>query len=638
MVAIKNNKRNVAIVELQVFERALPLVSCYAEAFASKFMELQEAYNIRKVSMLNTSSQEEILATLRATEATIFGFSCYVWNYNMVSSIVDVLVDEMPGAQIILGGPHVLNAAHNFLLPEREGVVICNGEVERVFSDYLRELLEASPDLTRVRGLSVVRDGTLIVNEAPERIIDLDEIPSPFLGGFVDKNKYTWTVFETNRGCPYECAFCVWGARQRTAFRKLGKFSIDRVKEDLKWLAQNGMCGIDIGDANWGILKRDIEISEHIVRLKERYGLPMVVLTNGAKEDHGRGLEITKIFADAGLTATRSIAIQSMNPDALKLAKRKPLTIEKYKKTQSALNARNLSAHVELIWPMPGETLDSFEEGINQLCELEAEYIIVYPLQLLPNTEYFDDRERFGFQTRRTSADQHSAVEYVEGTSDVTREEYIDGLWYKFAMFVLYNCRTLHELLRYLHTENIAKYRDVLRAFAEFAQNINACAPAEYFRSGLNGQHLDFASDGWIGHLVLHQQRAETVNLLESFLRSQHWWDEDRFRGFFELDVLNMPCVYSNTHVSHPEGFFRVLRVSKYSEVEWAIEVPVEVSSASVALRYATGSEGSYSRFSLSYRRTQLPYMPGRGTVHNSNNVVAALEALRTIMPVWSSA
>ena len=139
-------------------------------------------------------------------------------------------------------------------------------------------------------GCYSISNDQLIGNSNYTRPEDLDEIPSPFLTGLMDpflKDGY-YPIVETNRGCPFSCTFCVWGI---SALNKVLKFSMQRVKEELNYVAKSSFksSAIVLGDANFGILPRDVQIAEHVRRgVYEAGGFPLEFPVFSASESNLR--------------------------------------------------------------------------------------------------------------------------------------------------------------------------------------------------------------------------------------------------------------------------------------------------------------------------------------------------------------
>ena len=252
--------KSVMTAEISVFERVTPLVSGYLQAYALADPAVKSEYHFDTYTANIKTPFERIVRDLLAADADIYALSAYIWNFGIIKSVVQAVREQKPQSRVILGGPQVMHHGHKYLSPQDERVTICNGEGEATFTEYLRELTEPLPDLGKVAGLSFYRDGELVTTENRPRIKDLNTISSPFLTGLI-RPEYTVGLIETNRGCPYHCGFCYWGAATND---RVYRFDEERVREELSWMAQNGNMFIYITDANWGMLGRDVELSEHI--------------------------------------------------------------------------------------------------------------------------------------------------------------------------------------------------------------------------------------------------------------------------------------------------------------------------------------------------------------------------------------
>ena len=175
--------------------------------------------------------------------------------------------------------------------------------------------------------------------------MDLDEIPSPFLNGIFEGGRYTYAIFETNRGCPFRCAFCYWGLGDS----RVAKFEEERLRAELTWIFDNKIMGLFMADANWGMLKRDIDLSRHIVDCKARTGWPYLVIINSAKNKPERLVEIATIFQSAGIMTTQSIAVQSLDDETLSRVDRSNIKLDAYATALEEMNRRQLASYVRAI-------------------------------------------------------------------------------------------------------------------------------------------------------------------------------------------------------------------------------------------------------------------------------------------------
>ena len=122
-------------------------------------------------------------------------------------------------------------------------------------------------------------------------------------------------VIETNRGCPYGCTFCDWGS---ATLSKVRKFDLDRVYKELEWSARHQIEDASIGDANFGMLERDVAITEKIAELKRTYGFPRSVAINYAKNQVAYLRQIIEIMASVEILAEGVVSLQTTDEQALK--------------------------------------------------------------------------------------------------------------------------------------------------------------------------------------------------------------------------------------------------------------------------------------------------------------------------------
>lgn len=345
--------QSVTFVEINIFEKMLPLVSGYLQAYACADPELDKTYRFNRYTTTTQRPLVQLVKDLAAHDSDIYAFSCYLWNMGIIKSLVAALLEAKPEAHLVLGGPQVMLHARDYLHPAHERLILCNGEGERTFANVLRELDCARPDFSRVKGLSFYRDGALVTTEPEPRIESLGEIPSPFLNGVFDGD-YRMAVMETNRGCPFRCNFCYWGAATND---RVYKFDEVRIREELTWLSRHGVPLLYLADANWGMLRRDVALAEHIAECKKERGVPFYVYFAAAKNSPARVAEIAAVFSEAGMLNTQPISMQSLDETSLDRVDRTNIKLSAYESLQADLNDKGISSYIELIWPLPGETL-----------------------------------------------------------------------------------------------------------------------------------------------------------------------------------------------------------------------------------------------------------------------------------------
>ncbi|MFD9889685.1 cobalamin-dependent protein [Amycolatopsis sp. NPDC059027] len=621
--------KSVMTVEFSSVERITPLVSGYLRAYAATDPVVRNEYEFDTYSTTIRASQESILGDLVKADADVYALSAYIWNSGLVRSVLRTLRHHVPRAKVILGGPQVMNHAEKYIDPHDENVTVCNGEGEITFTEYLRELTEPVPDLSKVDGLSFYRDSTLVTTEKRSRISDLDSIPSPFLTGTISP-EYSMAIIETNRGCPYHCGFCYWGAATND---RVYRFDEDRLRDELTWMARNGVINLYIADANWGMLSRDIDLSRHIADCARKYGLPNVVTFSAAKNKPHAVTEITGILQDADLVTTQPISLQTLSPETLKVVSRKNIKLEAYQAIQRDIHERGLSSYIELIWPLPGETLTSFKEGIGYLLEQRAHSTIVtYPHLVLNNTPIYHNQKELGLETREVGGDVAEA-RVVVATREVSREEFADGMRFYYAVHSTQNARCLYYLSQYLVEQtNTTTYHDLYSALAKFWKEQRPDSPISRLveDSIREARYYDLGNYGSFVHAALHQHRVTFTRDLADFVRTQPWWEDDAARALFEVDLVNRPYVYSNTPLEKFDYPFEALTIHDVGGRGYSIEVSGALRELLVDQKPPPG------RIRVDHMRSQHPHMPSQSFDHNSLYCFAMIQRVADLSPEWS--
>jgi B12 binding domain len=626
--------KTVTLVELATFAKIVPLASGCLWSHARADPEVAAAYRVRIYDAPVTADRDRVLADLVAERADVYGFSCYVWNMGLVRWLVAGVLERFPGVPVILGGPQVMDHAGDYVPARTPSVVVCNGEGERSFREYLRQLLAAEPDLGRVPGISFWRGGELVSTPKPERITDLMEIPSPYTTGVFEPGRYTYAILETNRGCPYNCGFCFWGAATNS---KVHRFELQRVLDDITWISEHEMGSLYIADANWGMLPRDVEITRHVVECRERTGYPLMMGMNAAKNKPDRVSDITRMMVQGGMLTSQPVSLQSMDAGVLRLIDRANIRPETYTTLQDTLRKQNISSYTEVIWPLPGETLESFRDGLAQLCRAGSGTIVVYPQLLLHNTPIHHNQERFGITVRRVP-DPAAEADVVVATKWVTEEQYREGVALYYAVHGLHTLRGLYYLSHYLDSTGVLGFGELFTAAARYLTG-----PAAGTRIGafvvesvrdLGNYYL--LNSGTYMHLLLHGNRDEFTGLLAGFVASQPFWSDPNARALFELDLLARPYVYREKP-SLPAYEFTELHVEQRGNGAVEVSGPPIVAETLAALEELTAPAAGPLVLRHPFRR-KMPFHPDQPLQDNLAYCDGMTIQLRSIVPEWTTA
>ncbi|MFL6162150.1 MAG: B12-binding domain-containing radical SAM protein [Jatrophihabitantaceae bacterium] len=627
-------RRRVVIVEVPLYPNTLPLTSGYLQAYACRDAEVSGAFDFIIHSRSVSHPAEKLVAELLELDGDVYAMSCYLWNMRRIQTVLEALLTARPNARILLGGPQVMHHIADYVAPRHENMAVADAEGEPTFAAYLGQLLRPRPDFRHVPGLSFWQDGTLISTDKPDRMRELDEIPSPFAAGIFDGNDYTFAVVETNRGCPFSCTYCYWGAATND---KVHRWDLERVKNDLTWISEHGIESIFLADANWGALPRDVELTRHLVACKERNGYPLMVNMQAAKNRPDRVTEITEILVAGGMLTSQPVSLQTVSPQALQLVDRANIKESTYITLQSKLHEKKISSYTELIWPLPGETLDSFQQGIGKLCHSGAGTVVTYPQLLLRNTPMERQRELLGIETIRVT-DDASEADVVVGTNWVSRQEYERGVWFYYAVVTLYNARAAHYTASYLDASGSCGYTDLFDAAVRFFSEHTGNPLCRFFADSVaTGAQYDINNIGKALHLALHTHRGELDALLMEFLEASPWWQDPMVRVLAEVDLLARPYVFREPVVL-PSVRLREVTAQRSDRYLIDVRLPGE---ALAHLRDAglpvADPAGEVSVRLNHYGRRKMPYPRQRSLDHNAAYCQAMMNRLEDIVPTWSA-
>lgn len=326
-------------------------------------------------------------------EADVVGFSTSVWNANISLEVARRLKQLKPEITIVFGGPQVPDKPETFLRTHSFIDIAVHNEGERTFLALLERMPERNWE--GVAGVSYLSKNAIFIKTGPvERMKDLEQLPSPFLNGIFDQliaenpNEKWIGLWETNRGCPFQCTFCDWGS---ATAGKVNRFEKDRLFLELDWFAQNKIEYIFVCDANFGSQKRDIDIAEYVADLRGKTGYPQGFSVQSTKNATERAYITQKILADAGLNKGVALSMQSLDPITLENIKRDNISLETYLELARRFTRDKVETYSDLIIALPGETYDSYLEGINTLINSGQHHRIQFNnLSILPNAEMGD--------------------------------------------------------------------------------------------------------------------------------------------------------------------------------------------------------------------------------------------------------
>ncbi len=347
--------------------------------------------------------------------AEVLGFSIYVWNEQRSLALAHLFKQDNPDSLIIFGGPQVPDRAEDWLRQHPWVDLVCHGPGEETFLQLLEALPENNWQV--LTGISWIdSNGDFQHIPQPPRQNNLDRIPSPYLQGVFNSllkqyPNYRWNVlWETNRGCPFSCTFCDWGSATQS---KVFRFEIERLQQEISWFSKHKIDMVYCCDANYGILKRDLEITESFIEASQRHSYPRGFYIQNAKNVTERSYLIQKKITQAGLNPDVTLSLQSIDPTVLKSIRRDNISLDTFRTLQQRFRADNVHTYTDYLVGLPGETRNSFLNGVSQVIEEGQHHLIkFYNVYVLPNAELNQPayRKEYGIQTIRQPYFEHGVV------------------------------------------------------------------------------------------------------------------------------------------------------------------------------------------------------------------------------------
>jgi tRNA A37 methylthiotransferase MiaB len=457
----------------------LPLTSGKLQAYALTSDIVRDYYEFAPY-LFHIDTLDAVMA--QYDNPGVAAFSVQIWNEQLCLRTAAEVKQRWPECLIVFGGTQVPHHPQAYMEQHRFIDIAVRAEGEEPFK-LIMERWATTRQFEGIAGVTY-RDaatGEPRLNlDAQTQVKDLDVYPSPYLLGFYDEmlrnKKFRYqAIIETNRGCPFECTFCYWGKGGLS--RKYRFFGLDRVKAEIEWIGSNGIPFVYNADSNFGMHRRDVDIAHMFVESKQKYGVPEKVVHLYGKNTDDRIHGIAKLLYENGMHKGLGLSRQSMDEETLTNTKRSNIRLSVYKSLQLKFEQDGIPTFTELILGMPGETYESFVEGVSELLEtsLRCQLVIVL-LEIYSNTEMGDPayQDKFGMIVKKNvSYGVHSLVQdkgwvteyipYVIGTNSMPTDQWKRTGTVAWATMAMTSLRLCYYLLQYLHDRFGVKYMDFIR-------------------------------------------------------------------------------------------------------------------------------------------------------------------------------
>ena len=335
---------------------------------------------------------DEILGDIYRKQPDVVAFSCYIWNRSLVGALMDELPRIMPGIKLWAGGPEVSYDACAFLMEHPGAAGVMRGEGEQTFCDLAAFYIEGKNRLTEILGLTFwAADGTLVQTPAAP-CLDLDRLPFAYedLGAFKHKIIY----YESSRGCPFSCSYCLSSIDKGIRYKDLG-----RVKQELSLFLNAKISQVKFVDRTFNC---------HPTRTAELWRW-MMEQDNGITNFH---FEVAAdLLTEEELALMRRMrpgliqleaGIQSVNPDTLEAIGRS-MDLKRLKENVKKIKSfQNIHQHLDLIAGLPKEDVKSFQHSFDEVFKMKPEQLQLGFLKVLKGTRIQKEAAKYQIQCHHT--------------------------------------------------------------------------------------------------------------------------------------------------------------------------------------------------------------------------------------------
>ncbi len=453
-------------------------IGCIA-AYLKKDNEITKNYEIADVIGMRESI-DEILK--RFHNPDFVAFTNYVWNLEYNKTLAKKLKEIYPDVKIIFGGHSVPH--NNSFLDEYDFIdYLMHNEGEETTAAFFKALNNGT-DLANVANLSY-RTESGNIQTSDYTPCDISSYPSPYTEGIFDHffheypNVEFHATLETNRGCPYMCSYCEW-----CFTKKIRQFPMDKIKDEIEWIAKKNIKYCYCADANFGIFKRDIEIAKYVVEQNKKYGYPEVFKPCYAKDSDDTVFEAGYILNSNHIDKGVTLAYQTLDKKTLENIGRKNLTLEHFSDLYSRYSEAGIPTYTELILGLPGETYESFCKGICDLLESgQSNSMTVYECQVYDNSHMGNDeyRKKHGIKTSKIPSlgihynpDYNGVQEYMDiitETNTMTKAEWVKAYMFSVVLQTFHHLGLTRFFAVYLNKENHISYYEFYSKLFDYIYN-----------------------------------------------------------------------------------------------------------------------------------------------------------------------
>ena len=475
---------------------------------------------------------DEILADIYRRHPDILCFSCYLWNITCVKEIITEIAKILPDTEIWLGGPEVSYNPLELLEKYKMLSGIMCGEGEQTFLELMEyyhhaeEQEEIIPDakrrdgeLSRIRGIAYRKSDGTVGRTAPRPALDLSTVPFAYKNINDFRNRIVY--YESSRGCPFSCSYCLSSVDKCLRFRDL-----ELVKKELQFFIDNEVPQVKFVDRTFNCRRgHAMEVWKYIKEHDRG-------ITNFHFEIAADLLDEEEIRLIRGMRPgliQLEIGIQSANSRTISEIKRK-MDLEKVERAVAAVREkRNIHQHLDLIAGLPWEDYRSFAASFNRVCGMRPDQLQLGFLKVLKGSLMYE-----------------KAGEYALAYQDRPPYEVLFTKWLSYEEII--RLKQIEEMVEVYY--NSGQFQNTMkrmeREFADFFSMYEALA-AYYERNGL---------------FQISHSRTARYEILFNFIRESVGTDENRPEIMAEYTEWLTLDLYLRDNVRNRPEFLGKSRVS----------------------------------------------------------------------------
>ncbi|HAI92219.1 MAG TPA: B12-binding domain-containing radical SAM protein [Butyrivibrio sp.] len=376
---------------------------------------------------------EDILKNIYLEKPDVIGISCYIWNINYVKELLPELNKVLPGVKIWLGGPEVSYNTEEYAGRYENVAGVIKGEGEAIFKELMDCYMEdREKDIPLIPGITTVSDGKIIDNPCT-LVYDMSDSVMPYYAAGYKEDDYKNKIiyYESSRGCPFSCSYCLSSVDKHLRFR-----NTELVLTDLKVFLDNKVALVKFVDRTFNCNREHSRKILRFIRDNDN-GITSFHFEIAADILEEEDIRIMNSLRP-GLIQLE-IGVQSTNQDTIKAIHR-VMNLDKLRNNVTAIRkGRNIHMHLDLIAGLPYEDINSFRKSFNDIYDMKPDNLQLGFLKLLHGSLMREEKDKYGIVARDIPPYEVIYTKYLsyDDILKLKQVEKVLDMYYNSNMFVL---------------------------------------------------------------------------------------------------------------------------------------------------------------------------------------------------------